>query len=124
MPEENQTRKAYLAAMQLDRHGDNAEEATTQAPEAQDNSTPPAGASRWQKALDRAHQNRALEIDLYWKRSAYYWAFQAAAFAAVGLVFKDGFPNDPFRQLLGLGFCGMGFLTALAGVLAAKGSKF
>src|SRR5580692_1420212 len=33
------------------------------------------------KALERAHDIRKFEIDLYWRRAAYFWTFIAATFA-------------------------------------------
>ncbi|HYJ44904.1 MAG: hypothetical protein ABWY66_02615 [Xanthobacteraceae bacterium] len=34
------------------------------------------------EALKQALENRKFEIELYWKRATYFWAFIAAAFAA------------------------------------------
>ena len=46
-------------------------------------------------ALDRQRRYIALdirkfEIDLYWKRAAYFWTFIAAAFGAYFLMFNAG----------------------------------
>lgn len=68
-----------------------------------------------------AHTIRQFEIELYWKRAAYFWAFQLVAFAALGLLFKDGRLTDP--QLLTIP-ASIGVITAFAGVLTARGSKF
>ena len=36
-------------------------------------------------ALNRAHEIRKFEIELYWKRATYFWLLQAAVFTALGL---------------------------------------
>jgi hypothetical protein len=72
-------------------------------------------------ALHRAHDIRKFEIELYWKRATYFWAFQAAAFGAAALAWDKGKTIDP---LLALAFSGIGFLSALVGYFAAQGSKF
>ena len=36
-----------------------------------------------ESALARANKNRDFEIEHYWKRAAYFWAFQVAIFAAI-----------------------------------------
>jgi len=73
-----------------------------------------------------AHDIRQFEIELYWKRATYFWAFQLIAFTMLGLLFKDG-KLDPLGQLpLGrlLIPAPIGVITALAGYLTARGSKF
>jgi hypothetical protein len=42
------------------------------------------------KALEVAHQIRQFEIDLYWKRAAYFWAILAVAFAGYFSALKPG----------------------------------
>jgi len=76
---------------------------------------------RLEAAFARAHQLRQFEIELYWKRATYFWVFQAAIFAALGFVSNGSAQKWP---QLPLGLAAMGFLTALAGWLAANGSKF
>jgi ABC-type xylose transport system permease subunit len=70
---------------------------------------------------ETAHSIRQFEIELYWKRAAYFWAFQLVSFAALGLLFKDGKVTIP--QLLAIP-SSIGVITAFAGVLTARGSKF
>jgi hypothetical protein len=72
-------------------------------------------------ALNRAHEMRKFEIENYWKRATYIWAFQAVAFAILGFVFKDGKVAEPALLLVP---AALGALTALAGWMTAKGSKF
>src|ERR1700690_1948476 len=68
-----------------------------------------------------AHTIRQFEIELYWKRATYFWAFQLIAFAALGLLFKDG---QITRLELLLIPASIGVTTAFAGLLTARGSKF
>ena len=74
------------------------------------------------RALDRAHTIRMFEIELYWKRSTYFWILQASVFAGLGLSAKEGFEGGKGILILMLGCVGL--LTALAGYLNARGSKF
>jgi hypothetical protein len=77
--------------------------------------------SELERALTRAHDIRKFEIELYWKRATYFWALEAGAFAAFALLWHDA-PAD--TRPLALAFAGIGLLTALAGWLSARGSKF
>lgn len=72
-----------------------------------------------QAALTRAHELRSFEIEHYWKRATYFWAFQAAIFATFGLIVRagDAGPLPAFVSALGV-------LTAIANWLSAEGSKF
>ncbi len=45
------------------------------------------------EALKHAHDIRKFEIDLYWRRAAYFWTFIAAAFGAFFLLEKTGTPQ-------------------------------
>jgi hypothetical protein len=72
-------------------------------------------------ALIRAHEIRNFEIELYWKRATYFWALEAATFAAFALLWRD-MPMD--TRPLAVAFAGIGLLTAWAGWLSAGGSKF
>jgi len=75
-----------------------------------------------QAALERAHEIRQFEIDLYWKRANYFWLFQAAVFAAIGLSWRA--QGTPFPAILPVGLAALGTVTAWAGLLAAHSSKF
>jgi hypothetical protein len=72
-------------------------------------------------ALALAHEIRQFEIELYWKRAAYFWAFQLIAFTALGLVLKDGEIKSFGLLLIAES---IGVITAYAGYLTACGSKF
>lgn len=79
------------------------------------------GKSRQAKALELALDIRKFEIELYWKRTAYFWAFTAAAFAGYGAVQKDAEPSKAFFSVL-LG-C-LGFVFSFAWFCINKGSKY
>lgn len=74
-----------------------------------------------EKALERAEQVRQFEIELYWKRSAYFWTFIALAFAGYGAIQVHG----P-RNLKGLDFllANVGFVASVAWFLVNRGSKY
>lgn len=97
-------RDRYFEALGLDQPGNGAEDQV-----------------RLFATLQRAHDIRKFEIDLYWKRAAYFWAFRAISFAALGLSIKDG---EPRIGIALLGAAALGVLTGFTGWLTAKGSKF
>jgi hypothetical protein len=71
-------------------------------------------------ALERAHDTRKFEIELYWKRATYFWAFNTVIFAGYFAVSnKDNASND----LLFAINC-LGFLFSSGWYLANRGSKF
>jgi len=72
-------------------------------------------------ALERAHEIRQFEIELYWKRANYFWLLQAAVFAAVGLTWR---PDSGLPPFIPVALSGLGLLTAYGGWLATQGSKF
>ena len=73
-------------------------------------------------ALSRAHEIRKFEIELYWKRAAHFWLLQAAVFTAIGLTWR--FSNSELSPLIPAALAALGAVTAFAGFLSAKGSKF
>ncbi len=80
------------------------------------------------RALNRAYALRTFEIEHYWKRATYFWAFQVAIFAAFGLLWKDTNPgtkpvSDAWSPIA-VALAGLGILTALASALSARGSSF
>ncbi|MBL4617657.1 MAG: hypothetical protein JKY46_08155 [Robiginitomaculum sp.] len=80
-----------------------------------------------EKALHRAHDLRKFELELYWKRATYFWAFQAIAFTLFGLLISgDSLSSGsiPKEKLWLLIPAVLGAVTALAGHFTAKGSKF
>jgi hypothetical protein len=73
-------------------------------------------------ALARAHLLRSFEIEHYWKRATYFWAFQVAIFAAFGLLWRQPAAND--WSPITVALAGLGILTAVANILSAHGSRF
>jgi hypothetical protein len=64
---------------------------------------------------------RKFEIELYWKRATYFWAFIAAAFAGYGLTYKTSADYEP---LLSVVFSSLGLVFSFAWYLVNRGSKF
>lgn len=75
-----------------------------------------------QAALNRAHEIRKFEIELYWKRATYFWVLQAAVFAAISFVWKA--KELEISPVIPVAFAALGFVTSVSGILSAKGSKF
>ena len=72
------------------------------------------------RALAYALDIRKFEIELYWKRATYFWAFIAAAFAGYALTHKTSDP-DPWLSML---FSALGLIFSFAWYLVNRGSKF
>src|SRR5580658_2201060 len=77
--------------------------------------------SKLLEARKLAHEIRQFEIELYWKRATYFWAFQLVAFTALGLLLRDGKISSMHLLLIP---SSIGVITAFAGWLTARGSKF
>jgi len=75
-------------------------------------------------ALDRAHELRKFEIENYWRRATYFWAFQIVAFTLFGLVWQEIEPNGSISRTALLVPTALGTISAWVGWLTAKGSKF
>jgi hypothetical protein len=78
------------------------------------------------RAYEKAWDARKHEIDNYWKRATYFWAFQVASLTAYSLMINstsyNSTPrNHPFTLFFSIA---IGFVTALAWLLTNKGSKF
>lgn len=75
------------------------------------------------KLCDIALETRRFEIELYWKRTTYYWAFIAAGLAAYGLVYTKKCPTtETYLIMMLLALCGLVF--SVGWFLANKGSKY
>jgi hypothetical protein len=74
-----------------------------------------------EKITERRHevalQTRNFEIELFWKRSAFFWAFITAAFAGYAALRN-------FRSDLSVVVACFGAVCALAWTLANRGSKY
>jgi len=73
------------------------------------------------RALGYALDIRKFEIELYWKRATYFWAFIAAAFAGYALTYKTATDNEPWLSLI---FSALGLVFSFAWYLVNRGSKF
>jgi hypothetical protein len=54
------------------------------------------------EAFDIAHENRKLEIQLFWQRSLFFWGFVAAALVGYGTVYNDKAEIEIVFALFGL----------------------
>ena len=73
-----------------------------------------------EKALEHALDIRKFEIDLYWKRAAYFWAFIGATFAGYVAVQAAGATH---QQDLSVILSCLGIVFSLAWFLVNRGSK-
>ncbi|MBV4450632.1 hypothetical protein KM792_13350 [Clostridium tyrobutyricum] len=88
--------------------------------------------SKKEKALEYALDIRKFEIDLYWKRATYFWAFIAASFTAYFLLASKLTPTSKISYaksanqyyLVMCVICLMGFVFSVALFCTNKGSKF
>lgn len=76
-----------------------------------------AGAAAIQKAFDIAHENRKLEIQLFWQRSLFFWGFVAAALVGYIGTFKEDSP-------LTMVFAVFGLICSVVWSQGNRGSKY
>lgn len=76
-------------------------------------------------AFEKAWATRNFEIELYWKRATYFWAFIASAFVGYfGLVNATGYRTaDRYAHAEVFAVSCLGFLLSLAWLLTNIGSK-
>lgn len=86
-----------------------------------DEKAPKEEDTRAGRALSYALDIRKFEIELYWKRATYFWAFIAAAFAAYALTYKAAAYHEPWLSLI---FSSLGLVFSFAWYLVNRGSKF
>jgi hypothetical protein len=73
------------------------------------------------EALKYALDIRKFEIELYWKRATYFWAFIAATFAGYfALITKEGKTDNKSILIV----CILGFLFSFSWYFVNRGSKF
>lgn len=78
------------------------------------------------RAYEKAWDARKHEIDNYWKRAGYFWAFQVAALTAYTLIINSANYNatprvHPYTLFFAIA---IGIVTSVAWVLTNIGSKF
>ena len=78
-------------------------------------------------ALTQAYEIRKFEIELYWKRATYFWAFIGAAFVGYAAFYNasnSALPTDPKREFILVLISCTGFVFSVAWHCVNKGSKF
>lgn len=71
-------------------------------------------------AFTIAVETRRFEIERFWQRSAFFWAFTAALFAAFGAIKITEEGDDHLRLIVGC----FGFLAAEAWILQNRGARY
>lgn len=74
-----------------------------------------------EKALERAQDIRKFEIDLYWRRAAYFWTFIGATFAGFLAIQASEAQN---KQDLSVILSCLGVVFSFAWLCVNRGSKF
>jgi hypothetical protein len=77
---------------------------------------------KMQSALQHALDIRKFEIELYWKRAAYFWTFIGATFAAYGAIQASAATPEAKNDLSVIASC-LGFVFSLGWFFANRGSK-
>lgn len=78
------------------------------------------------KAYEKAWDARKFEIDNYWKRTTYFWAFQIISFTGyLAVLNSTSYNSEPAKNPEVL-FCiiTIGYLTSISWALINIGSKF
>ena len=73
----------------------------------------------FEKTLEKALETRKFEIELYWKRTTYFWAFIASSFAGYFVVIK----LTQFKEMT-IVVSMIGLLFSIGWYLANRGSKY
>lgn len=81
--------------------------------------SPLSQAERTRLAFDLVVENRKFEIELYWKRATYFWAFIASTFVAYAALAR----SENFEELPTFLVICVGFILSTAWYYTNKGSK-
>ncbi len=78
-----------------------------------------------QAALDQAHEIRKFEIELYWKRSLFFWGFILTFLTAFALIsdFKNDNLTNNSTSIVMVLLSGIGFFTTFSWHFIEVGSK-
>lgn len=76
------------------------------------------------RAFEKAHDIRKFEIELYWKRTAYFWTLIAAIFTGYFLLLTTETAKLPQKEFYLILVASIGLAFSFGWFLAAKGSKF
>ena len=79
---------------------------------------------RLKRQLDRAHEIRKFEIELYWRRATYFWTLIAAAFVGYFAIQSAKYLKEPDKQILSFLVSNLGLVFSLGWYLINRGSKF
>lgn len=80
---------------------------------------------RIREALKQALEIRKFEIELYWKRTQYFWAFLVTIYGSYFVVYtKTEFSYDIQREIILLSLSTLGVFFSLGWHLVNRGSKF
>ena len=74
-----------------------------------------------EKAFERAHDIRKFEIELYWKRTTYFWAFIAAAFTGYFAILTS--KDIDFKEQYIFLIESIGFIFSLGWFFVNRASK-
>ncbi len=74
--------------------------------------------------IDRAHEIRKFEIDLYWRRTTYFWTLIAAAFVAFFAIQSAKDLPAPTRSVLSFVVANLGLVFSIGWFFINRGSKF
>lgn len=80
--------------------------------------------NKYEKALENALDIRKFEIELYWKRAAYFWAFIALAFTLYFIVFTSDKIDVHSKNETELLVAFLGLFLSFSWFLVNKGSKY
>ena len=80
-----------------------------------------SGEKKGERALARALDTRKFEIELYWRRAAYFWTFIGAALAGFVAVQASGAET---KQDLSVVLSCVGFVFSVAWLCVNRGSKY
>jgi hypothetical protein len=83
-----------------------------------------SGSKKAKRALDAALDIRKFEIELYWKRAAYFWTLIAVAFAGHFTILSARSLEEGEKSTYAFMIAVIGFVFTFAWFLANKGSKF
>ncbi len=78
---------------------------------------------KYEKALEKAHEIRQFEIELYWKRATYFWTFIALSLGGYLTILSSGKICPPDKPNLLLTASSFGVVFSFAWYLVNRASK-
>lgn len=77
-----------------------------------------------EKALEKAHDIRKFEIDMYWKRAAYFWAFIVVIAGAYGFTLFGNSGASIKKISIEVFLCIIGYIFSFSFYCVNRGSKY